>query len=134
METNSSTKIYLQFISYFVVFSLFIAALSSLTNYSFEKERQQQEILNIANQTASIKRIELKRSLHSVEQHLAALTSNPIFKTYIKNPNQQNLQAARNLFLSSAVANINYFQVRYINVDGMEEFVLRSREMPNSLY
>lgn len=52
---------------------------------------------------------------------MAALTSNPIFKTYIKNPNQQNLQAARNLFLSSAVANINYFQVRYINVDGMEE-------------
>ena len=114
-------KTYLRFIMYFVLYGVIIAIVTSFVSYKLQFSNIEDKIEINAEFTAKQQMRRLSVHIRDIEKNLDSLSKNPIFHEYLKNTNKQTTQLAESLFLHASMSNINFFQVRFIDLKGKEK-------------
>lgn len=118
---NSSSKVYWRFIIYFLLFGIIVAFVTSIINYNVKFNNIKNEIANNSNYISKSKKDMIDHYILDIEKDIHAITQNPIFTQYLENPSAKNLTTTQSLFLNTAMSNNSYFQVRFLDVDGLEK-------------
>ena len=120
MIKTFSKKIYFIFALYFLVFGLFVAAISSFINYKASFVDINNKLERLADSEAEIKRESLHNHIHQIEGIVQSISHNDLTITYIKHPTELGRKNLNKLFSALASANKSVMQLRYINADGQE--------------
>jgi hypothetical protein len=112
---------YLKFISIFLFFGLIVSIATTLINYNISYSLVQEDIEKNSKESATQKRVYISNFIENIENNIIAIKKNQIFIDYLLNTNSFTEKTATNLFLSSINANKNYFQVRFLDSEGLEK-------------
>jgi len=113
-------KTYITFIFYFVFYGVIISLFTSFVNYKIQYSDIKKDIQQNAEFTASEKTNSFQNYITGIKQNLYSIRKNPTFIEYLDNPNIENKKNTQNLFINTAMSNEHFFQVRFLNKDGLE--------------
>ncbi|WP_373073224.1 GGDEF domain-containing protein [Sulfurimonas sp.] len=113
-------KTYISFIFYFVFYGIVISLFTSFVNYKIQYSDIEKGIKQNAEYTSMQKINRIESYIEGIKQNLYSITNNPTFIRYLENSNPENKEQTQNIFINTAMSNINFFQVRFINKDGLE--------------
>lgn len=111
----------LTFTLYFIVFGVFITALSTLISYNIHVVNIKDAIERYAQEVSYSKLNDyLKPNIDKMNTLTMALAEDKTLKEYIKTNDKNKLKELNNLYLTFANSEKNIMQVRYINASGKE--------------
>lgn len=118
IKENKIINIYLKNIFFFVLFGLLIASITTYINYKYKYN----EVLEVIDKNAIDNYNKIASNTQNIidnsEYSLSSIQKNDIFISYINNPT--NKQNVKSLFLNSINNNKNFFQLRYLDPNGIE--------------
>jgi len=113
--------IYLKNILLFLFFGFIIATVTSYIQYSVKydevKEKLKDESFFVSNRIKT----QIKDYINKVEVSINSIHKNKLFLDYINNPNNNNKNIVKYLFINTMQNNNSYFQLRFLDKNGIEK-------------
>lgn len=127
-------KTYLNFIIYFVFYGAIIAIITSTINYNLQYSDIEKDVNKRANYVLDEKSNEIKNYIRNIEQNLYSIIQNPIFIDYLNRMDDKTIHFVENLFLNTSMSNKNFFQVRFLGLDGKELIRIDKDKVTNNSF
>ncbi len=121
MKFQNIRLIYLKNILLFLFFGFIIATVTSYIQYSVKydevKEKLKDESFFVSNRIKT----QIKDYINKVEVSINSIHKNKLFLDYINNPNNNNKNIVKYLFINTMQNNNSYFQLRFLDKNGIEK-------------
>jgi diguanylate cyclase (GGDEF)-like protein/PAS domain S-box-containing protein len=105
----------------FFIFGLLIAIVTTYINYYLQFQQIDKKVEEDSKNTSRLIKMKIHTHMQCIERNINSLKHNKLFINYILFNDQESKDIAKNLFLNIVDVNINLFQLRFIDANGMEK-------------
>jgi len=116
----SKKRYYILFATYFLIFSVIVAVLTSLINYNIKYTDIGKLLKSRAVSEIEFNRKYIKDYISHLEKILASIARNEYMADFVKTGSEKDREILNQLFYSLSFANENIMQLRYIDKNGLE--------------
>ncbi len=121
MKEKSISSFFAKNILLFIIFGILVAGITSYINYTLHYEKLEKKIEVDSNFVSQEIKNKLFYRLNYINQNIESTRNNKLFLDYLANPTPENENIAIELFINNMNSNINFFQYRFIDKNGMEK-------------
>lgn len=134
MKTKNIKLLYIQNIILFLVFGAAVAIVTTYLNFNHNFELEQKKIDKDSIYVSNMIKSKINNYLYKVENSLLAIKKNDLFVNYIQNQDQNSKNIIQNLFINSMYNNENFFQLRFLDENGMEKIRVDRKSNTNNVF
>ncbi len=121
MKEKNVSSFFAKNILLFIIFGILVAGITSYINYTLHYEKLEKKIEVDSNFVSQEIKNKLFYRLNYINQNIESTRNNKLFLDYLANPTPENENIAIELFINNMNSNINFFQYRFIDKNGMEK-------------
>ncbi|XPV67971.1 MAG: diguanylate cyclase [Halarcobacter sp.] len=134
MRLQNIKFIYIKNIILFLIFGLIIATGTSYIQYNIKYEEIQKKLDNDSLVVSSDIKMQIQDYVSKVELCIDSLETNRLFTNYLIVNNKDKKEIVDSLFINSMENNKNFFQLRFIDKNGLEKIRIDKDKNSNAVF
>lgn len=117
------------FFFFFIIFGTIVMLLTAGVDGWYRSRTHAVYLKNAWKSELEIKRQLLAETIHSAENSVQNIRENPLFFSWLENPDEQHLTAAQDLFHAVSAENPACMQIRFLDQEGKEKIRAARRQI-----
>ena len=132
---NKNTKlIYIKNILLFLFFGAVIALFTTYLNFYISYNAEEEKLKSDSEYVASKIKTYTKNYLDKIEMSIDSIQSNRLFTDYLQERDKKTKEMVYQLFINTINNNYNFFQLRFIDENGLEKLRVDRQRDSNDIF